>query len=76
MRCSAKQSRSLCFVLVMSFASFSDSFKYFHTADMFAALALFDCVTSSFGIIYSVSSLIRPKFRLPNIQCIPITSVI
>ncbi len=33
MRCSAKQS----LVLVMIFASFSDSFKYFHTADMFAA---------------------------------------
>ncbi len=27
-----------CFVLVMIFASLSDSFKYFHTADVFAAL--------------------------------------
>ncbi len=31
-------SRSRCFMLVMIFASFSDSFKYFHTADTFAAL--------------------------------------
>ncbi len=38
MRCSDKQSRSQCFVLVMSFVSFSDSFKCFHTADTFAAL--------------------------------------
>ncbi len=36
MRCSAKH--CLCFLLVMFFASFSDSFKYFHTADVFAAL--------------------------------------
>ncbi len=31
-------SRCRCFVLVMIFASLSDSFKYFHTADVFAAL--------------------------------------
>ncbi len=31
-------SRCRCIMLVMIFASFSDSFKYFHTADVFAAL--------------------------------------
>ncbi len=36
MRFSAKQSQ--CFMLVMSFVSFSYSFKYFHTADTLAAL--------------------------------------
>ncbi len=44
----------------MIFAPFSDNFKCFHTADMFAALVrLFDRVTSLFGTIYSVFPFIR-----------------
>ncbi len=42
----------------MIFASFSDSFKCFHTVDTFAA---FDRVMSLFGTYYLVFSLIRPK---------------
>ncbi len=43
-------------------AFFSDSFKYFHTADVFAALVpAFDRITSLFGTIYSVFSLIQPN---------------
>ncbi len=54
-----------CFVLVMSFASFFDSFKYFHTADTFAVLVwatIWSCQV--FGAIYAVFSLIWPQFRL------------
>ncbi len=36
--CNAVLNSLLLPVLVMIFASFSDSFKYIHTADMFAAL--------------------------------------
>ncbi len=49
-------------MLIMISAFFSDSFKYFHTADVFAALVpAFDRITSLFGTIYSVFSLIQPN---------------
>ncbi len=80
MRCSAKQS----LVLVMIFASFSDSFKYFHTADMFAAFvraSIWSCHVIVryilFGLFtYSIRKSFfllfsAKQFRLPNIQCIP-----
>ncbi len=47
------------------YSSFLYSFKYFHTAGSSAALVpLFDRVTSLFGTIYSVFSLIRPNTEI------------
>ncbi len=53
----------------MFFASFSDSFKYFHTADAFAAL-VHASIWSRHGIVrYNLLRSFR-LFRLPNIRCI------
>ncbi len=47
----------------MIIASFSEGFKYIHTAYMFSAfvLPLFDHITSLSGTYYSVFWLIRPN---------------
>ncbi len=58
-------------MLVMICASFSNSFKYFHTTDIFAgciSACLYLIVTSLFGTINSVFLLIRPN----NFVCLTI----
>ncbi len=74
-------------MLVIIFASFSDSFKYFHTADVFAALVrasirsrhVIVLLYNLFCLfVYSAEHrksffLLFPaeQFWLPNIPCIP-----
>ncbi len=73
-------------VLVMIFASFSDSFKYFHTADVFAALLRKSIWSRHVIVRYKLFGLFTysakhrksfflvfsaEQFRLLNIQCIP-----
>ncbi len=57
---------SLSLSVCNDFASFSDSFKYFHTSDTFAALVHLYLITSRHCLVFSLI-----QFRLPNIQCIP-----
>ncbi len=65
-------------VLVMIFASFSDSLKYFHTADVFAALvhaSIWSCHIivryNLFGLFAYSAKHWKSFFRLLNIRCIP-----
>ncbi len=56
----------------MFFASFSDSFKYFHTADTFAALVRKSIWLRHVVVRYNLFGLFAySQFRLPNIRCIP-----
>ncbi len=42
----------------MSFASFSDSFKYFHTADTFAALVRATILSCHIIVLYNLFGLL------------------
>ncbi len=58
-------SRCWCFVLVMSFASFSDSLKYFHTADTFAALVCATIGSCHVIVRYNLFGLLAYSASIP-----------
>ncbi len=78
MRCRCSTKQSFAVGACNDFASFSDSLKYFHTADVFAALvhaSIWSCHIivryNLFGLFAYSAKHWKSFFRLLNIRCIP-----